>query len=108
MMTVRFASGFSIRYNTASYVIRREAGYTDLYEKKDGRWIAQVPTSGCVIEITPACKVYDAMHDSGEMIDSVVRRVLGREVGNRWNEGKQLAVLKRALASFDARAKCWK
>lgn len=61
-MTVRFPDGISIQYNTANYVFRSAAGYTDLYTQKDGQWIAQVPNSA-VIEVVSACRVYKATTD---------------------------------------------
>ena len=63
MMTVRFATGFSIQYNTAVQVNRR-AEYTDLYSDYEcKKWVAQVPTAGCVIEAVPACRSYFAGGD---------------------------------------------
>jgi len=65
MLTVRFNTGVSIQYNTATFVSRGDK-YSDLWEKKgtNGQpntgWVAQVPTEGCVIEGKPACLVYDA------------------------------------------------
>lgn len=59
MMTVRFPNGQAVQYNEARYVARYDS-YTDLYDKKDGVWIAQVPNT-CLIESQPACRVYDAL-----------------------------------------------
>lgn len=56
MMWVRFPNGQCIQYNTANYVSRTQYGYGDLYTKKDGQWIAQVPNT-CIIESIPACRV---------------------------------------------------
>lgn len=58
MMTVRFPNGQAIRYNDANYVTRSPSGYTDIYTKKDGTWIAQVPMS-CLIEVQPAGAVFN-------------------------------------------------
>lgn len=60
MMTVRFPNGQAVQYNTANYVTRTP-DYADLYDRKDGQWIAQVPTA-CIIEVVPACRVYNALH----------------------------------------------
>jgi hypothetical protein len=58
MMTVRFATGFSVQYNTAGYVVR-STNYTDLYTKKDGDWVAQVPNEA-IVEAVPCCRTYNA------------------------------------------------
>src|SRR3569832_2439685 len=62
MMTVRFPNGQAVQYNTATYVLRKD-GFSDLYTKKDGTWIAQVPNT-CIIESVSACRVYDGMHSN--------------------------------------------
>ena len=59
MITVRFPNGQTVVYNTANYVTRTE-NYADIYTRKDGEWIAQVPNS-CIIEAVSACRVYDAL-----------------------------------------------
>ena len=64
MITVRFPNGQAIQYNQARYASRSQWGYTDLYDKKGGTWIAQVPTATCIIEVEPACRVYNALVDS--------------------------------------------
>ena len=62
-MTIRLLDGTSIQYNTASYAWRSSSGYTDIYTKKDGDWVAQVPTGAVVIECVPACRIYKATTD---------------------------------------------
>lgn len=57
MMTVRFASGFSVQYNDANFA-QRHATYTDLSTKENGTWIAQVPNDA-LIEVRPACTTYN-------------------------------------------------
>lgn len=59
MMTVRFPNGLSVQYNDANFALRH-AEYTDLHTKENGAWIAQVPND-CLIEVRPACRVYDAL-----------------------------------------------
>ncbi len=59
MMTVRFPNGQAVQYNDANYV-SRYTEFSDLYTKKDGKWIAQIPNN-CIIEVIPACKVYNAL-----------------------------------------------
>jgi hypothetical protein len=60
MMWVRFPNGQCIQYNQAGYVARSQFGYTDIYTKKDGVWIAQVPNT-CVIEVQFACRVWNPL-----------------------------------------------
>lgn len=70
MMTVRFPNGQAIQYNNAKYVERSEV-YTDIYDKKGGIWIAQVPNS-CVIEAVTACRVYNPIVQvKSEHLDAV-------------------------------------
>lgn len=81
MMTVRFASGLSIQYNTACFAeCRVDGAYTDLYTRNGGKWIAQVPTAACVIEAVPACRVYcpvgsDTVKASVDLLTKEVRAV---------------------------------
>ncbi len=68
MITVRFPTGFSVQYNNANYATRsHDGGYTDIYTKKDGAWVAQVPTSSCLIEVVSPCRTYDASNGSGDV-----------------------------------------
>ncbi|MGH7593391.1 MAG: hypothetical protein ACRELE_06015 [Gemmatimonadales bacterium] len=69
MMTVRFPSGFSIQYNDANYADRHiSSGLTDLYTKKDGKWLAQVPTHGCVLELVEPCRIYNALQMDSDAV----------------------------------------
>jgi len=54
MMTVRFPSGYWVRYNRANYAENTVHGCTDLYVSKDGTWLAQVPNDA-LIEYEPMC-----------------------------------------------------
>ncbi len=61
MVTVRFPNGQAVQYNTAAFVVR-SSEYSDIYENSSQKvWIAQVPNT-CIIEIQPACRVYDGMN----------------------------------------------
>lgn len=60
MMWVRFPNGQCVQYNNANYVVRSQWGYTDLYTKKDGTWVAQVPNT-CIIEVQFACRVWNPL-----------------------------------------------
>ena len=87
MMTVRFPSGFSIQYNAATFAQRMTHGYTDLYTKEGGAWIAQVPTVACVIENTPPCRTYNPIatySDEAKAEIAALRkevRALARKIG---------------------------
>ena len=72
-MTVRFPSGFSIQYNSATQVIRH-AEYTDLYTKhpdKGGSWLAQVPNN-CVVEAVIPCRTYNPISQGAETVATQV------------------------------------
>lgn len=59
MMTVRFPNGQAVQYNDANYVIRSET-VQQLYTRKDGQWIANVPID-CIVEGYSPCRVYNAL-----------------------------------------------
>lgn len=78
MITVRFPSGFSIQYNTGNFV-SRTSSYTDIYEKERGRWIAQVPTDGCVVEVMSPCRLYNPVATDSDKVRASVE-LMRREV----------------------------
>lgn len=49
-----------MQYNDANYIVRHENGYSSLYTKKDGAWVAQVPTQACIVECVQPCRTYIA------------------------------------------------
>lgn len=106
MITVRFASGFAIQYNDANYV-QRTGDYTDLYEKKDGRWIAQVPTAACVVEVARPCRMYNSV-GSSEIIDTFLAML--RDDTSRRNLSAYPAAKIKALLNkhLDSRSKVWR
>jgi hypothetical protein len=65
MMTVRFPTGFSVQYSTARFA-DRSTNYTDLYTKRGGAWVAQVPNDA-VIEGVLACRTYSASGPSEDV-----------------------------------------
>jgi len=80
MMTVRFPNGQAVVYNRAYYVTRSQHGYSDLYGKKDGEWIAQIPNT-CIIESEHACRVYNALDTPADEVMKTLKRIntrLGR------------------------------
>lgn len=106
MMTVRFPSGFSVQYNDANYASRTQWGYTDIYTKKDGQWVAQVPNDA-LIEIVKPCETYFAGQRPETAIGGALQAIRQRPTLS-WSAARDLAALKRELQSFDALRKSWK
>lgn len=76
MITVRFPSGFSVRYNTANFVTRHPE-YSDLTTAKEGSWVAQVPNTA-IIEIVPACLTYNPIVDrQADRLASLEKEIRG-------------------------------
>src|SRR3569833_3467580 len=74
MMTVRFPNGQAVQYYTATFVLRKD-GFSDLYTKKAGTWIAQVPNT-CIIESVSACRVYDELHrNTTQQLDRIEKEL---------------------------------
>jgi hypothetical protein len=64
MITVRFPSGFSVQYNTATYSQTSDSeGITRLYTKKGGGLIAYAPMRDCIVEWVQPCRTYSAVRD---------------------------------------------
>lgn len=99
-MRVRFLSGAVVEYPSANFVSRLTLGVTDLYTKKDGTWLAQAPSSAVVIEVNAvsACAI--------DLAEQLVR-VLADPTQRSMQSTSALATLKRQLAAFDARSRCW-
>lgn len=76
-MTVRMPNGTAIQYNDANYATRSPNGYTDIYTRKDGKWIAQVP-NGWLIEVERPCRVYDPLRDEAASVASELRAIKAR------------------------------
>lgn len=84
MMRVRFDTGLVLQYNDATWATRSQWGYTDIYTKKDGQWIAQVPHERCVVEVVPPCRVYrDGADVASARIEALVRRNVRLQRMNR-------------------------
>jgi hypothetical protein len=101
MMTVRFASGLAVTYNSATYVTRNSA-YADLYAKKDGAWIAQVPLDA-IIEVVRPCAVEMRGQTPQQSAEALLQNDALRDV-----RPDELRQLKRALVGFDSRRGVWK
>lgn len=84
MITVRFATGFSIQYNNAN-LWTRNAEYSDLFYQHDNKkeWVAQVPNS-CIIEAVSPCRTYHAGDSEiKQSLDNAAKSVrsLTRKIG---------------------------
>lgn len=110
MLTVRFPSGVSIRYNDANYTTRGD-NFFQLYTKdpnQGGKWVATVSTQGgCVIEAIPACKVENPVNNlTGEAaLKHVVNNI--RDFDG-YSNGRMLQQLKAELVNFNAQMRQWK
>lgn len=87
MITVRFPSGFSVRYNNATTVETLPDGSHDIVSKEPRRWYARVP-AGCLVEGINPCRTYNAAREESELalksqIEQLRKEVrsLGRKVG---------------------------
>jgi hypothetical protein len=106
MITVRSPHGVCVQYNAADYVVRSgTGGYTDLYERKDGAWVAQVG-NGWLIEVQTPCRVYRAAESHHEGIKAALPALRARPTG--YTVACDIAELKRELEHFDARRRRWK
>lgn len=47
-MKIIFPSGITIDVQNANFAVRSNFGYTDIYDKQGGEWLAQVPND-CLI-----------------------------------------------------------
>lgn len=104
MITVRFANGFSVTYNTANYAEHGDRFYR-LRDKEGGVLIALVPKQA-MLEWKPACKVFQA--GAGDPLDQILHSLETRTLGNDWAAAQKLKRIKQALVDFDARRGCWK
>jgi hypothetical protein len=110
MMTVRFPSGFSVRYNDAGFLRYMDRGW-ELYTAnpdKGGKWVASIAlNSGAIVEVKEPCRTYNAMRDPSGTIEAALAIIRRREVAS-WSDLRNVAALKLALNRFNARSRCWK
>jgi hypothetical protein len=103
MITIRFETGFSLRYNSATHV-RHHDNYKRLWSgdpDKGGRWIADIPLN-CIVEAERACELSNPV--AGLTPDTAADYVIAhlRLIGNH-----QLKLLKRKISFFDMRTGAW-
>jgi hypothetical protein len=106
MMRIRMMNGSVIEYPEASFVARDNAGgYADLYTKKDGRWLAQVPLKECIIEVNnmQSRVLPDPVTDLERALN-----VLEHTDERRRVDGWLLKRLKAALHAVDGRSGAWR
>ena len=103
MVTVRFPTGFSVQYNTATYVNYLDGGTIRLRSGKDGPWIADIYTaSGAIIEVSSPCRTYDAKTvDAGDLAKQVLQSL---RVMNPYDVTR----IKTELAKFNSHTKEWR
>lgn len=82
MMWVRFPNGQCVQYNRARYVTRHANGYSDLYTKRDGDWIAQIPNT-CIIESEHACRVWNPLDKVPDTETAKELRAIKRKLARR-------------------------
>ena len=64
MITVRFPTGFSVQYNSATTVeYGTDAKWTILYDRPGGNQIATI-VGPCLIERTAPCRTYNPVADT--------------------------------------------
>ena len=104
MITVRFASGFSVTYNQAYWVETREGNPLRLKDCEGGEIIAMVPTTA-LVEFSSPC----AMSNPGLDLKSAVGVVLAEARGKGgWDICEKLVELKALLADFNRQTRRWK
>lgn len=107
MITVRFPSGVSLTYNTATYIERTndhvDICYRDANQK--GWKLAEVPKD-CVIEYTAACKIENPT--TGLTSESAIRLLLQSDAMLRSAPLYLLGQLKAKLADFNRKTYAWK
>ena len=104
MITVRFASGFSVTYNQAYWVEAREGDLLRLKDRKGGETIAIVPKTALVELSFPS-----AMSNPGLDLKSAVEVVLAEARGKEgWDICEKLIKLKALLADFNRQTRRWK
>ncbi len=99
MLTVRFANGFSIQYNSANNIVAGDNA-THIYQDAEHKyWVATIPKGAdCIIEASKPCSLYNAMPvgDIGELLNNA-------KSFTSYAEREQLGQLKRLLQDFNLR-----
>lgn len=102
MITVRFETGFSVQYNSATYCKWRDTR-VDLYTAdpaKEGKWVATVPNT-CIVEVSTPCRLYNPVLNVSDAAQFVIDNL-------RKTETSKLIELKRELKEFDSTQRRWK
>ena len=81
MMWVILPTGERRQYNDANHALRHAEGYTDIYTRKDGNWIAQIPNTWAIERVPPCCvEAPRSPIPHMEQIEDTLRRSLTRTV----------------------------
>lgn len=107
MLTVRFPDGTAVQYNNALYYrVGKEtiALYTADPAKEGAFWVATIPAAtNCIIESSPACRVYNALHTEAQL-----RTLLARIRDLNGSAASVLVEMKTVLKDFNATTRRWK
>lgn len=110
MLTVRFPTGVSVRYNQASFISYNNAAW-ELYTKdpaQGGEFVAIIsPQSGCIVESRPASAVENPVTGltGDKALDYVVENI--RQF-NTFTNRRKLKQLKAELTDYNAVRREWK
>lgn len=109
MITVRFSTGVSITYNTATTIKRLQDGGMEICRKdeKGQLWLIALiaPRADCVIEHVTPCRMENPVE--GKTIESAVK-MLAEAEDLRKAPSYWLSRLKKRLEDFDRRTNQWK
>ena len=106
---VRFESGLVVQYNSATYVQWGSQAFPVhcLYTREGGAIVAGVPLS-CVVEFVTPCQI-EKPHETENPTRAATLLARDPRAVETWNGGgRALALLKRQLRGFDARARSWR
>ena len=82
VITVRFPTGFSVQYNSLSFVTQESNGvrllFTNERDVKSG-WSVLVPAEA-LVEVTAPCRTYNAAREEWESIQKSEMSALRKEV----------------------------
>ena len=104
MITVRFASGFSVTYNSASWVDWTDDQTIRLKDREDGKTIALVPKVA-LVEFSSPCAMSNPWLDLKSAVEVVLAEARGK---GGWDICEKLAELKALLADFNRQTRRWK
>ena len=81
MITVRFASGFSVQYNDANHIDHLSSSEIWLWtgsDKETRKFVAIVPNT-CIVEFVAPCRTYNPITPSPDLMQAEIA-LLAKEV----------------------------